>query len=311
MAGLEPAAVLRAAALPLDRDRFYNTSELFAVWKAVEQLAQSPAFALRLLEAVNQTGHQPSFLAALYAADFRDAIHRIERFKRLGSCEHFWVREQDGWWTMGKDWPYAVEPEPALSVILSFLFLLELGRRGTGRRLAPAEIQITGARTAELEDYFGCPIRDRAESNQICFASEDLQLRFPGHSPEFLELVTPALAAAFQPFEAESSLTDQVKAIIKRVLASGSPNLEAIARHLGLSERTLQRRITAESSSFRELLQQARQELSRQLLADPDLAVAEIACLLGYQDETSFYRAFRESEGMSPREWRVGARPSA
>lgn len=304
VAGLEPDAVLRAAALPLDRERFYSTSELFAVWRAVEQLAQDPSFALRLLEAVNQTGHQPSFLAALYAADFRDAIHRIERFKRLGTCEHFWVREQDGWWTMGKDWPYAVEPEPTLSVNLSFLFLVELGRRGTGRRLTPAEIHITGARTAELEGHFGCPVRDHAEGNQICFASEDLQLRFPGHSPEFLELVTPALAAAFRPLETENALVDQVKAILKRALASGTPSLPAVARDLGLSERTLQRRITAEGSSFRELLHRARQELSRQLLADPELAVAEIACLVGYQDETSFYRAFRESEGMSPREWR-------
>jgi len=206
---------------------------------------------------------------------------------------------------MGKDWPYAVEPEPALSVYLSFLFLVELGRRGTGRRLAPVEIHSTGPRTAELEDHFGCPIRDYAEVNQICFASEDLQLRFPGYSPEFLELVTPALASAFQQLEAESTLTNQVKATIKRVLASGSPNLPAVARELGLSERTLQRRITAEGSSFRELLNLARQELGRQLLADPELTVAEIACLLGYQDETSFYRAFRECEGMSPRAWRV------
>lgn len=309
--GLEPAAVLRVAALPLDTDRFYTTAELFAVWKAVEQIANDPAFALRLLDAVSQIGHQPSFLAALYAADFRDAIHRIERFKRLGSCEHFWVTEQDGWWTLGKDWPYAMEPEPALSVDLSFLFLVELGRRGTGRRLVPAEIHITGVGNLELENHFGCPIRDHAERNQIRFASQDLELRFPGHSPEFLELVTPALAAAFHQLEVESALSDRVKAHIKRALASGRPNLPAVARDLDVSERTLQRRITAEGSSFRELLQQARQEMGRQLLADPELAVAEIACLLGYQDETSFYRAFRELEGKSPREWRLCALSAA
>ncbi len=71
-----------------------------------------------------------------------------------------------------------------------------------------------------------------------------------------------------------------------------------------MSGRTLQRRITEEGETFRHLLAQARHELGCRLLTDPATDINEVACLLGYQDTTSFYRAFREWEGMSPNRWR-------
>jgi len=66
----------------------------------------------------------------------------------------------------------------------------------------------------------------------------------------------------------------------------------------------LQRRITDEGTTFRLLVQAARQELGQHLLASPEADVAEIACMLGFQDTTSFYRAFRQWEGMTPQSWR-------
>ncbi|MBL9056932.1 MAG: helix-turn-helix transcriptional regulator, partial [Rhodobacteraceae bacterium] len=76
------------------------------------------------------------------------------------------------------------------------------------------------------------------------------------------------------------------------------------ARELGLSERTLQRRITEQGASYRGLLDEARQELGRHLLADGQNGIDEIAFLLGFQDTSSFYRAFRSWEGVTPSQWR-------
>jgi AraC-like DNA-binding protein len=84
-----------------------------------------------------------------------------------------------------------------------------------------------------------------------------------------------------------------------------------------MSERTLQRRITEEGTTYRDLVMEARQELGRKLLADPSADINEVACLLGYQDTSSFYRAFREWEGVTPSQWRelngqgVSGRPEA
>lgn len=131
-------------------------------------------------------------------------------------------------------------------------------------------------------------------------------LPFPGHSPEFLDLVTPGLAAAFAEIHEGHTIADRVKSVLKRSLASGRPEVAHVARDLGMSERTLQRRITGEATTFRVLLSDARRELSQQLLADPAIHIDEVTYLLGYQDTTSFYRAFKDWAGVSPGEWRSG-----
>jgi hypothetical protein len=188
-AGVEPASVLRLAGLPvticLDPSTVLSTAQVFAIWKAVEELSDDPSLALQLVRAADQTGHQPAFIAALYGADFRDAIHRIERYKRLGTAETFRTQEDRGMWTIIKEWPFAVEPEPTISIDLSFAFLLELGRRGTGRRITPARIDYTGVRPRRgaLEEYFGCRINHGASFNAMTFEIADLNRRFPGHSP--------------------------------------------------------------------------------------------------------------------------------
>jgi AraC-like DNA-binding protein len=72
-----------------------------------------------------------------------------------------------------------------------------------------------------------------------------------------------------------------------------------------MSERTLQRRLTEEGTSFKQLLTEARREKAREYLADPSLDIKEVAFLLGYEDNNSFYRAFRLWEGDTPSNWRA------
>lgn len=311
-AGFEPPKVLRAAGLPsslhLDASATHSTRQLFAIWKALETIADDPALALQLLRGADHCGHQPAFISALYASDFRDAIQRIERFKRMGACEVFRTEEANGRWTIIKEWPFATEAEPAISVDLSFMFLLELGRRGTGRRITPARVEYcrSGPTTPELQNYYGAPVALGASRNALTFHIDDLAAPFPGHSPEFLDLVTPGLAAAFAEITESHVIADRVRSVLKRSLASGRPEVALVARELGMSERTLQRRISGEATTFRALLSDARRELSQQLLADPAIHIEEVTCLLGYQDTTSFYRAFKDWAGVSPGEWRSG-----
>jgi aryl-alcohol dehydrogenase-like predicted oxidoreductase len=78
-----------------------------------------------------------------------------------------------------------------------------------------------------------------------------------------------------------------------------------VAKELGISERTLQRRITDEGTSFRQLLNETRHELVRQYLGNASVEITEAAFLVGYEDPNSFYRAFRSWEGKTPAEWRA------
>lgn len=317
-AGVKPAAILRQARLPatlhLDPHLLLSTAQIFAIYSAVEHLVDDPGFAMKFVKAFDRSGHQPAFLAACYAADYRDALRRIDRFKRLSTCEKFVISEQVGEVTISKEWPYSPEPEPALSIDASFAFIIELGRKGTGQHIVPVRVDFArpGPRSRDHETFFGCPIRYGAPRNLLVIRSSDLDRAFPGHNSEFLDLLTPALAAARKELEAESTFSEQVKVVLKRGLASGRPDVSDVARDLGTSERTLQRRITEEGTTFREILAAARQELGEHLLSDSSISIDEVAILLGYQDTSSFYRAFKERQGVTPHNWREqnGERPS-
>lgn len=308
--GLPASAVLRQARLPatlhLNEQAFVTTAQYFALWKALEELYPAPAAGIRLVEAADTAINPPSILAAFHARSYRDGIARIARFKRLCSPELLHVEDVNGECAISSEWLYAKEPTPAVATDVGFAFLVELGRRGTGQHIAPLRVEFMrpNPKSDEHRDYFGCPIRYGASRDLLVMKSTDLDRPFPGHNPELLEILTPALAAALGELQAQSSTSEQVKIVLKRNLASGRPELGDVARELGMSERTLQRRITEEGTNFRELLVNARQELGRQLLSDPSADIDEIACLLGYHDASSFYRAFREWEGTTPNRWR-------
>jgi AraC-like DNA-binding protein len=132
----------------------------------------------------------------------------------------------------------------------------------------------------------------------------DLDLPFPDHNPELLSILTPAMATALRNLEEQASIGEQVKVALKRVMASGRPDVTLVARELRVSERALQRGITAKGTTFRTSLSEARQELCKPLLADLSIKIDEIAFILGYEDVDSFYRAFREWKKMTPGRWR-------
>jgi AraC-like DNA-binding protein len=308
--GLPPAAVLRQARLPgtlhLSSQGLVTTAQYFALWKALEELRTDPSLGIRLVETTDTAVHPPSSLAAFYARDYRDGLLRLARFKRLCSPEQLHVAEKEGECKITVEWLYATEPEPAIATDMTFASLVELGRRGTGQHITPKRVEYarSGSKSDGHQTYFKCPIRYGAPCNVLVLKSTDLDRPFPGHNPELLEILTPSLASALGDLHARSSVSEQVKVVLKRRLASGRPDLSDVARELGMSDRTLQRRITDEGMTFRELLVEARQELGRQLLSDPSTEIDEVACLLGYQDSSSFYRAFRYWEGVTPNRWR-------
>ena len=295
--GVAPAVVLRQARLPatlhLNPQGFVTTAQYFAIWRAVEELTDDPSLGIRLVENADTAMHPPSTLVAFYARDYRDGLHRIARFKNLCAPERLlFGEEKKGEFEVASVWIHATEPAPAIVADVTLAFLLELGRRGTGRRLAPVRVEFrrAGPSTEGLRAYFECPIHFGAPADKLVLKSEDVDRPFPGHNPELLQILTPALASALGEIQAHSSVSEQVKVVLKKSLASGRPELSRVARELGVSERTLQRRITDEGATFRDLLVEARQELGRRLLADSATDIDEVACLLGYQDASSFYR---------------------
>ncbi|MGC3988816.1 MAG: helix-turn-helix transcriptional regulator [Chthoniobacteraceae bacterium] len=136
------------------------------------------------------------------------------------------------------------------------------------------------------------------------FRAGDLDRPFVTHNAELLAMLSPQLEAELNARQEAQGIGDQVAFHLKRLLAGHRPTIQDVARQMGLSPRTLQRRLTESGTTFQQLLESARRDLARHYLRHSSLELNETAYLLGYEDANSFFRAFQTWEGTTPGRWR-------
>jgi hypothetical protein len=115
-----------------------STMQFFAIWRALVDVSGDPAIGLKIAFSLDDAVLPPSFLDAYYARDFRDALQRVARFKRLCAPEDVVVEEQEERCEITLTWTHSDgEVTPPALIDASMASLLEIGRRGTGTRLFP------------------------------------------------------------------------------------------------------------------------------------------------------------------------------
>lgn len=309
--GLSPVAVLRHAGLPIglfEQERILlSTEEMFALYGAIFEVSGDPAIGLKLGTEERMERYSPIAIAALYTRSFRDALQRMARYKQLTCPEEIKITERGDECAVQFLWLLADRPEPATLVDACFASIVAIGGRGTGRTVHPKrlEFQRPESHRKMYESYFRCPVKFGARHNVLVFTRADVDQPFLTHNAELLALVAPQLEAELSRHLAQKTLTDQVKGLLKKLLAGQRPTLRDVARELRLSTRTLQRRLAAERAKFQQLVEDARRELAQHYLLHSSLELNETAYLLGYEDANSFFRAFHQWEGTSPGEWRA------
>ncbi|WP_088279981.1 AraC family transcriptional regulator [Ideonella sp. A 288] len=132
----------------------------------------------------------------------------------------------------------------------------------------------------------------------------------PTHSADaFLHATLKGMAAQLQLAQAgDSTLERALRVRLRDALAQGRADAARMAELLGVSERTLQRRLADIGRSFSDVVEEFRREEAARLLAMPGLQLVEVASRLGYAEQTSFTRAFRRWTGITPGAWRAGQR---
>ncbi|MGG4143778.1 helix-turn-helix domain-containing protein [Paenibacillus algorifonticola] len=307
--GIAAHDVARKARLPLTiiTEPVVTTTQYFAIWQAYSDLIGETAIGIIKLATVFDTAkYPPTVLATYHARDYRDALNRMVRYKQLCPPESLHITEEGEHCTIELGWLNTEQPGPSMLVGITLAFLLELGRRGTGQPLTAKFVEFSQPMgdVQALEAYFGCPIQMGAKGNRLTLYQRNLDLSFVSYNEELLEILTPALDRSLNDQQRSRSMADTVKWIIKRSLTGGRIDIQTVAKELSMSDRTLQRRLTEENTSFKHLLAQARHEQARKYLANPLLDIKEVAFLIGYEDQNSFYRAFRHWEGDTPSNWR-------
>lgn len=309
--GLSRADVVREAHIPLAviRDQApLSTAQVFVLWNALVKLSKDPTIGLRIAAGLEAALMPPSFMVAYHARDFRDALQRVARFKRLCAPEEVQIQEHKDRCELTVTWINAnglVTP-PAL-VDATLTSLMELGRKGTGTPLSALAVELARPETAKpkYERYFGCRVRFGAKRDCLVLHRADLDKPFASYNAEVLDILAPELERRLEQQTHNATLSDQIRWVLRRRLTAGRPDIRSVATELAMSERSLQRKLTDEGQTFQGLLSETRHQLALEHLSDPSLAIIEVAYMLGYEDQNSFFRAFRQWEELTPAAWRA------
>ena len=187
--------------------------------------------------------------------------------------------------------------------------LVRLVRQLTGLRLMPVRVRIAHRRNPHPVDfakYFGGNIAFGAGVDEIVFERRVAELPVVSADPYLNRLLLDYCEQALSHRRrAQGSFRSNVENAIAPLLPHGKARADIIARELGLSARTLARRLEAEGLTFSSLLQKLREDLGRRYLADDHLSISQIAWLLGYREIGAFSHAFKRMTGKTPREARV------
>ena len=192
--------------------------------------------------------------------------------------------------------------------------LVRICRKVIGSNLKPIEVRIAHNRRKqipEMEKLLRCPVKTGADVDEIVFSRGSGEYRIVTADPYLDQLCVRLCKETLVRLGKKTSpLKVKVENAIAALLPHGEMHFDAVATELGLSGRTLARRLASEGHSFSKILDGLRSSLARRYLAESDMSISEIAWLLGYSEVASFTHAFHRWRGTNPRTERAKARRS-
>jgi len=246
-------------------------------------------------------------LAALHSNTLGEGLERLARYKRLVCPEKVWLDIAQGEARLRFQWLLANEEPPALLTDLIFAGIVKVAQQGTNTPIKPRRIELTRAPAHEimLQQHFGCDICFDAPHDVMVFDEAALALPMVKRNAQFLAILLPGLDLALSNNDASRTLVDDVRDALVEAMAGERPAISKIAKSLGMSVRTLQRRLGELGTTHQDLLDEVRHQSARRLLKATSLGIGEVAFLLGFEEVNSFARAFHLWEGVTPAGWRA------
>lgn len=183
----------------------------------------------------------------------------------------------------------------------------KLGPWLVGQALVPQQVCLTHRADGlqpVYERWFACPVQSDCAAAGVVFPAAWLELEVRHADPQMHSWMVARAGAELCAQATEGPWSARVSALLPELMATQSAQLGAAATVLGLSERSLRRRLQDEGTGFSTLLQHQRQTLACQYLSEGRLGVLDIALALGYAEHSAFSLAFRQWTGMTPSEYR-------
>ncbi|MCB1049660.1 MAG: AraC family transcriptional regulator ligand-binding domain-containing protein [Acidobacteria bacterium] len=314
--GIGSLSLLKRAKLPQDlfvREKASLTSaEYFRLWEALVEEAGDPLLPLRMGEAISTEVFDPPIFAAMCSPNLIVALKRIAKYKPLICPMRLHIEETTQSTRLAFEWLDKTVAPPAPLIAMELVFFVQLARLGTRYRVCPLEVRAP-LRLNPADAYtawFGVRVKP-SEQSAISFRKDDALRPFLTANEPMWSYFEPTLQRNLDALKHEASMVERVHASLLELIPSGLASMDAVARKLGMSHRTLQRNLSQEGTRFQTVLASTRTKLAMHYLKSSPLSSAEIAFLLGFDDPNSFFRAFRTWTGATPEQVRATSQTNA
>jgi AraC-like DNA-binding protein len=277
---------------------------IIGLWQAAEAVTGDPAFGLHVAEKLRPGMFDVIEYLARSSHTLGEATRRAQRYVRLfDDVAELRVEERSEQvaliprLTHGERMPDGVA-ECVLATILVF------ARQTTGLALVPAEVSFAHAAPRNVSEHlriFGVAPRFAAPENELVCTRAQLELGLVTADPHLSAILDRHAQELLRRVPTVDQLPERVRGLLAQELRGGDPSAERIASRLGMSARTLRRRLDEQGSGLSSLLDALRKDLALRYLDEARLTLSEIAFELGFADERAFRRAFKRWTGRTPR----------
>ncbi len=317
---VDKAALLRPMGIdlesPVDPSLMVTDTDYYAFLERLAAVDGKPTtIPLRAGAAMRCDDYGAFGLAWKSAVDLRGSYARAERYARvLTNVSTYEVERAEG----GAFMHLHRQGERRLGLRLSneatIASIVSISRQASSQDFNPRAVYFKHPAPADLSDhqaYFGCPIHFDTDRDALFVSNEALQTPNKLGDESISSFFDTHLESELSKLEDDSSLDRRVQIRIKRVLSEGVPAISDVAKHFGMSGRTLQRRLSERGFSYQTLVDESRRRLAERLLERTKYSLAEVAFMTGFAEQSSFTRAFRRWAGQTPRSYRIASQVPA
>lgn len=309
--GLDPEA-LRAelgidAATLRDPDGRVALPALYDFVERVIERTSDEHAPLRLAHHLDVESFDALGLLVLSSATLGEGLERTIRYQRVFAEGERYELEVAGDDVHVRYAPWG--PPRAAHVAMGDLFARDLGVNVGWLLGAPVRGVRVRLRRGPPRDpdrwqaLLGVPAELGAPIDEVIFPAAAMAIEIPRADPAMARFFERYLDERLEKIP-DTSWLARARRAVEELLPSGEATLAGVARRMHASERTLQRRLASEGTSFGDLVESVRRGRSLALI-EAGVSIAEVAWLLGYSEPSAFHRAFRRWTGRTPSAWRT------
>ena len=268
-----------------------------------------PLFGLRLGARIHPKRAGLIGAAVLGASTVEDALLSLERYLRVlddGVALEVEIKRKHTLLTATIDDHRVAARRQAMEFNIGLL--VSLCRSLTDTLVEPVRIEFEHPppeRTGEIQRTFGAPIRFEAPRNAIVLNTDDLDLPVLATDTPWSRRLESDRRAVLGPAPRVKNLPYRVRELTARSLSTSDSRIEAVARELGMTARTLERRLKVHGLIYKRMIDDVRRDLAMLYLDDERLVLPQIAFLLGYSEMASFIHACQRWTATTPARYRA------